>query len=383
MSDTDFGEILNEWDGSEVEDTSTATSTAEREAPAPEPSAAPSEDAGTPDESSGRSRDEHGRFTAKAKDDAETAPPAPAPVTAETQAPAPDSQPDKPFTYRAMGQELPIEGAVLRHDGSLVVPPASLPAVQDLLARGQQFATQGRQQIAELTNKVKHLEEQATQPTLNERRYEAAYKLLAQILDDDATLAAIAVDPERKALYLDRLNNVVERVAIDHERSQRDRTSKVDESAQRESLETTAVTQSLGQIVGMHAELTAEDKEHLGEWVKENRAALIREATQEDAQQWGVQVGERVVDNTRIMRHAQYIANLRKQAIANATKVQDAARFNRAQQPNRPAQPRATSSAPAPAPSGKPAPTGKQSFDDTFRNWGKSKDLSFGEDDDE
>jgi len=389
MSDTDFGEILDEW-GAGIGD-GEPTSTIDAEAPDIEESTASSAtDDSTQDSESGQPRDDKGRFAGKATDSAaaETQP------TAEKTAPvAPTAQPDaaqaqpqeqeSPFAFRSLGQEVPIEGAVRRADGSLVVPAASLPTVQQLLARGHEFQTRGMAQQAQLQNELKQLKEQSSQPTLNERKYEAAYKHVAAALDDQNLLARMATDPEYAALYLERLHNIVERVGIEHERTQRERVSRVDETSQRDSLETQAVSGSLEQIVGMHAELTAEDKQHLGEWVQENRAALIREATPEDAMQWGVQVGERVIDNTRIMKHAQYIANLRKQSNTQATKVQEAARFNKAQQPKAPAPPaKKTASATVATPAAK-AKTGKQEFDEVFKNWSKRPDLSFADDDED
>jgi hypothetical protein len=386
MSDNEYGDILAEWDGAEADDTP-STTTAEPEAPAGDESTASSHDDSDTETESGQPRDDKGRFAEKAA--TETTQPAateaPAALAADpTDAHAPTEQPDTPFAFRSLGQEVPIEGAVRRADGSLVIPAASLPTVQQLFARGHEFQTRGMAERSQLQQQIKHLEEQATLPTLNERKYETAFKVVAEILDNPELLAQIALDPDRRALYLERMQNAVDRVTLEHERTQRDRSTKVEDSTQRESVETNAVSSSLEAIAGLpdHAGLTAEDKEHLGEWVKDMRGALIREATSDDAAQWGVKVGERVVDNARIMKYVAHIAAMRKAQASTVTKAQEAARFNKAQQPKPPVpvKPKPQSVKVETVPPKKK--TGKQQFDETFREWGKSPDLSFGDDED-
>lgn len=378
MSDTvDLGSIVDEW----VEDTT--DDAPDSQAPAGDESTASTVDEtddSETEESSGQPRDESGRF-AKKGETTDAVPAAIAPEPAATPDAAPQAQPDKPFTFRSVGQEVPIDGAMLRADGSLVIPAASLPQAQQLLARGHEFQTRTQSQLQAMQREIAQYKESATQPTLNERRITAAYQHLASIVDDTESLAKMALDPEYKALVLERIHVAMERAQHAHETSSRERRTANESTEQRSAAERHAIATNTEAIVAEFPELTAEDKQQIAGFIAKIGPALVRDATQEDADQWGVRVGERVVDNTRIEEYVRQVVTLRKQAGETAKKATEAARFNKAQQPTKqtPAKPK---SAPQAQPKQKvAAKNGRQEFDDVFKQWNKRSDLSFDDDD--
>lgn len=137
-------------------------------APAPAP-----DGAAPPDASGGPPRGPDGKFVSAATTALEPPPPdadASAsgkdpsdPAAAPKEPPATPGSPQAPqapvpFTFRASGQRIPIEGALYEPGKGLTIPDAKLPDVRRLLAHGYEYATEGvkrerqlRQQIGELT----------------------------------------------------------------------------------------------------------------------------------------------------------------------------------------------------------------------------------------
>lgn len=177
--------------------------------PAAETSAEPVAASETP---AAQPRDPKGRFAPKASDsepasatpaegDPAAAPPAPAPTEPIAALAPPAPPPDtRPFTFRANGQQYPVEGASIDSDGTLRIPPAQVGLVKQLLSEGVNHRQTFRQREQEFKQRV----EEATQAgNARAEKYNKAAVMLWERLSDPNWVTAAAADP-REIDYLRR-----------------------------------------------------------------------------------------------------------------------------------------------------------------------------------
>lgn len=99
---------------------------------------------------SDRPRDANGRFLKQDKaaptDGAVAETAQTPPVDEIAPPPAPTTPSGEPFTFRAGGQRIPIQGATLSPEGALSIPPDQVPQVRQLLSDAVAFRTTWRQE---------------------------------------------------------------------------------------------------------------------------------------------------------------------------------------------------------------------------------------------
>lgn len=151
---------------------------------------------------SDRARDEKGRF---AKQDqptetstGETRGALTEPVTPPVvQPPAPKGD---PFTFRAEGQRIPLNGAFLTPDGALTVAPEQVPQVRQLFADAIAFRTTWRQKEADFKQQV---EQAGAVEKARADKYNRAAILMWDRMTSPEWIRAAATDP-RELEYLRR-----------------------------------------------------------------------------------------------------------------------------------------------------------------------------------
>lgn len=350
------------------------------EAPDAEPSAPSLNEVHAEPAAEAHPRDEQGRFAPKPKADADTATPVatdapatPAPTT-ETVDPWTTAQ---PFTYRVAGETRTLDGAVVADGHGARFSPEALPRVQELLSRGELYEKERHQIAAER----RAIEQERARPSVKELQYEHAATTLLGALTNEEELGRL-LDPEYRTLFVQKLALAVEKAEIEHQRqtaTQHQQVQTETQAAEAESASIQTVVQQMAQQVGG---LTDKDVEQANAYFQSLRAALVKTAPDDRyLAQYGIAAGEKYLDHGPIQQYLTAIARERQQAADAAKKAQEAARFNQAQQPKPVVPPKAKASSTAQPAAPAPRKSGRDAFEDVFKQWKKSPDLSFGDDD--
>lgn len=254
--------------------------------------AAPESDEPDPDESQpsddvqpGQPRDESGKFAPKTGN-----PPAPAGIPAPPSAP-----PATPFRFRSVGQEVPLDGANITPTGDLLISKAALPQVQQLLARGHEQATVGRQREQQYQREIAQAKAQAGRPTEKEVRATTLASELARVMDSNEEMLKFLENPDgyRENLRL-RVENQLYKQTSEFQKEQQSSRSQVEQEQQISQARETEVPNMIREFANLpdlKGKLTDDDITEAEEHFSAFRDQLVRPATREEAQSLGVQEG--------------------------------------------------------------------------------------------
>ena len=352
---------------------------------APEPEPATTEQPRGPD----------GKFAPKAETPSVAAE---APVAAEP--PSAEAAPE-PFQYRATGKTHAWEGVTFDAKGQVIVAPEQVPVLRQKLAAAAQFE-------AETYPRVQRLEQENQQLKAQQSQKEAVADAVTKKFSEMATL--YTQDPQRAlegviALF-EQLPQQMQQAEIEYWKSQAEAVKlsgkpqavspyadsptgyparEIAQAAVTDEFE--ALKLALGSSPKYRGAITEADWQQIGAHVAQMAPAFLRQATAEEASQYGLQPGEYALDIP--MLTADIEARLAP-VLAERAKVKaatEAAKFNKGAIP----QGKAPQRTPAKAPAMAAAPVKKDAREEArareqFKRDFKKKLMSspvFPDDDDE
>lgn len=307
--------------------------------PAAEPAAPSEPSAGTP-------RGPDGRFTSAA-----TQPPAPPPDGADPSAPAaldtttteptpPAPTPNaaaqpQPFTFRASGQRVPLEGAVYEPGKGLTVPETALPQLRRMLAHGHEYATAGVQREREYRHRIAELEAAQDAAQAGQDAETEVYKAwFLEILGDPSgakLLEAVQNFGNTSALLSERAARAKLETQLKAREAARPAEPQVTPEQQEQRLAQAVVTVATDFVEemkesGAYGALTDADWQYLAESASENPIAFVRQHE-----------GEQVFDGAMLLRWAKKQQADRAEAATRTQQVAKAAEYNAKRQAAPPA----------------------------------------------
>lgn len=271
----------------------------------------------------GQLRDASGKFAPQTGN-----PPAPAGT------PAPPTPPASPFRFRSVGQEVPLDGANLTPTGDLLITKAALPQVQQLLARGHEQATVGRQREQQLRAEVAQAKADASRPTEATIRANVVATELAKVLDSDEEMTRFLENPQayRENLRL-RVENQLYRRTSELQKEQQSSRSQVEQEQQiahAQETEVPAMIRELADHPSLKGKLTDADLQAAEEHFSGFKGQLIRAATREEAASIGVQEGSLIRVQTPVFQLLTRLAGIRDEHKAASAAMAKAAKANAA-----------------------------------------------------
>lgn len=243
--------------------------------------------------------------------------------------------PAVPFSYKALGQEHPLEGATLDKDGNLVVSKSSLATVQQMFARAQEFPlAQSRE--AKLNNEVQQHTKTNRELSTRAEKAEFAYRHLAAILDDPNRLTAFLTDEREQQYALRELQlgmRDVETARATADRASETQAQTAEQTAASELETISSAIDQLSKSPELAGFITPEDIEEAKGYFKEMRQAIVKTATDDSFAQYGIQKGEKYVVHQPMIQYLQRIGTERKKARDAIEAATKADKFNKAQIP--------------------------------------------------
>ena len=288
-------------------------------------------------------------------------PPAAETATAPTdgQPPAVDPLQDTaPLDYALDGQARAFDGVLVdKTNGGAFILPDKLDAVRARLADGDR--AQG--QVRQLYERVQHYERlggvdgyaaMKAQAEANSAAGMFLLKTLAEAFPGPEHAPALKAVFERAEFLMQKAQFDTSRAFLQQftQQQQTDQQQVVQQQAEGERF-----TTALAQIARALPALTPEDMKSGQQVFEEFKDVLYRHATPQDAQAYGVRVGERIFDPTKMNAWFTERAQWRTQDAKQRAAAQQATRFNAAQDRGRQGRP-ATGKPPARAGNGTPPP---------------------------
>lgn len=321
------------------------------EAPAPEATVAPAGDepaAADTSTAAARARDEKGRFTKAEREAAEAlaaAEPTVAPVVASPPAPS-APPPAMPWTFRAGGQRIPIQGATVSPEGTLQIPADQVPNIRQLLGEGMAYRTTFRQKEQEWQTKV---ESAGAVEKARAEKYNEAAVMLWGMIENPETLRALAENPERVELLKERLALKLQASDLRAPRPT------VAENQQDPAAEQQAFQQAAREAFDEELDDFLEHPAYKQAFTGDELQKLKDRMGARWTAYFTDEQGETVLDRHALKAELDYEAGLRRTAQEHAAKLADLAAKNAAKQVTAPAVPSVVPAKGSPAPSDTPA----------------------------
>lgn len=276
------------------------------------------------DPTPGQPRDESGKFAPKTGN-----PPAPAGTPAPPPAP-----PATPFRFRSVGQEIPLDGATMTPTGDLVISKSALPQVQQLLARGHEQATVGRQREQQYQREIAQAKAAAGRPTEETIRANVVATELAKVLDSDEEMARFLENPQQYREHLRlRVENSLYKRTSEFQKEQQSSVSQIEQEqqlSQAQETEVPAMIRELAEHPSLKGKLTDADIQAAEEHFSGFKGQLIRKATRDEAVSLGVPEGSLIRVQTPVFQLLTRLAGIRDEHKAASAAMAKAAKSNAA-----------------------------------------------------
>lgn len=302
-----------------------------------------------------------------------SAPAVPKPEAAPNAPPASAPSGAQPFTFRASGQRIPIEGALYEPGKGLVIPDAKVPDIRRLLAHGHEYATQGIQRERELKQQISALQAQSAAQKEAEDAELKVYKDWFLELVQDQSGARLLKAVENFAGESALLSERAARAKLEKQIAAQ-QAAKPAQPEQTPEAQSAALAQSIVRVAtdfteelresGAYGALTDADWKYLAGLASQNPRWFL-----------GEQDGEVVFDGQLMLEWAKQRQDARTEAAKQSREVAKATEYNAKR-----AQPAAA--APPPAAKAPPAPAKREEDEsilakhyrkaDEARNWNKA-----------
>ena len=244
----------------------------------------------------------------------QAAPPAspPAPVT-----PPPATPTGEPFVFKADGQRIPIQGALLSADGHLTIPAEQVPAIRQLLAEGVTHRGSWRKERETFQAKV---EEAGAVESARAEKYNRASMLLWDKITNPEWLQAAVADPREVDILRRELGIELQRADLKAPRKAEPAAPEVDMGQLQAAAEATladVVEEWLDTPQGRAVYATPEDRQAATAWYKRHLNTYALE-----------QNGEVVIDTELVKQDFEDQLKLRRIQQANGVEAKKAKEFN-------------------------------------------------------